>query len=134
MKKKIIMALTVAIALSLAITVYALNQTNLSSNHAADCCAKKDSCPMKDKSDNSADKKSCCDKDDCCKSGDSCPMKNGEKTEGKDSCPMMKKDAEKQTTSSVDMTNVTVASDGESCCQTGADCCKSGSCCKGKKS
>jgi len=136
MKKKVIMALTVVFALSLAITVYALNQTNISSNHtAADCCAKKDSCPMKDKQEANADKTSCCDKDDCCKSGDSCPMKtNGEKTDGKkDSCPM-KKDAEKQTTSSVDLTNVTVASDGESCCQTGADCCKGGSCCKGKKS
>jgi hypothetical protein len=137
MKKKIIMALTVVFALSLAITVYALNQTNVSSNRtAADCCAKKDSCPMKDKQAN-ADKKSCCDKDDCCCKGgaDSCPMKmNGEKTEGKDSCPMMKKDAEKQTTSSVDMTNVTVVADSENCCQTGADCCKGGSCCKGKKS
>lgn len=115
MKKKLIMALTVVFALSLAITVYALNQTNVSSNHTADCCAKKDSCPMKDKQAN-ADKKSCCDKDDCCKSGDSCPMKtNGEKTEGKDccckggdSCPM-KKDAEKQTVS-VNKQNATVVS------------------------
>ncbi len=135
MKKKLIMALTVMFALSLAITVFALNQTNVSSNRTADCCAKKDSCPMKDKQA-TADKKSCCDKDDCCcKGGDSCPMKmNGEKTEGKDSCPMMKKDAEKQTTSSVDMTNVTVVADSENCCQPGANCCQGGSCCQGKKS
>jgi hypothetical protein len=116
MKKKIFIALTALFALSFAITVFALNRTNVSSKRTADCCAKKDSCPMKDKQAN-ADKKSCCDKADCCKDGDSCPMK---------------KDAEKQTTASVDMTNVTVASSNDDCCQTGADCCKGGSCCKGK--
>jgi hypothetical protein len=138
MKKKVITALTVVFALCLAFTVYALNQNTVSPKTATDCCAKKDSCPMKDKQAN-AEKASCCDKDDCCK-GDSCPMKtNGEKTTGKDccckdgdSCPM-KKDAEKQT-ASIDMTNVTVASSTDDCCQPGADCCKSGSCCKGKHS
>jgi len=141
MKRKVITALTVVFALCLAFTVYALNNTNVSPKRTAgaDCCAKKDSCPMKDK-EAKADKTSCCDKDDCCCKGDSCPMKsNGEKTEGKDgcckdgSCPM-KKDTEKQTTASVDMTNVTVVSDVENCCQPGADCCKGGSCCKGKHS
>ncbi|HEY8561224.1 MAG TPA: hypothetical protein VIL74_12685 [Pyrinomonadaceae bacterium] len=141
MKRKIMIALTVVFALSLALTVYALNKTNVSPKRAAgtDCCAKKDSCPMKSGAGN-AEKASCCDKDDCCCKGDSCPMKmNGEKTEGKDccgkggdSCPMKNPD-EKQTTAGLDMTNVTVAS-GESCCQPGADCCKSGSCCKGKHS
>jgi hypothetical protein len=139
MKRKVITALTVVFALCLAFTVFALNKTNVSPKHTAgaDCCAKKDSCPMKDK-EAKGDKTSCCDKDDCCCKGDSCPMKmNGEKTEGKDccckggSCPI-KKDAEKKTTASVDMTNVTVVSDSENCCQPGADCCKGGSCCKGK--
>ena len=133
MKRKIMTALTVVFALCLAFTVIALNKTNVSPKRAAgaDCCAKKDSCPMKNK-EPQAEKASCCDK------SDSCPMKaDGEKTEGKDccskdgSCPMKKTD-EKQTTASVDMTNVTVVSDGENCCQSGADCCKGGSCCKGK--
>jgi hypothetical protein len=141
MKRKVITALTVVFALCLAFTVYALNSKNVSPKNTTgtDCCAKKDSCPMKDK-EAKADKASCCDKDDCCCKGDSCPMKsNGEKTEGKDccckggSCPM-KKDTEKQTTASVDMTNVTVVSDADNCCQPGADCCKGGSCCKGKHS
>lgn len=145
MKKKVITALTVVFALCLAFTVYAMNNTavapkivNKTDNKAA-CCAKKDSCSMKNKQAN-AEKASCCDKDDCCCKGDSCPVKmNGEKAEGKDccckgdSCPA-KKDAEKQTTAaSIDMTNVTVVADGESCCKPGADCCKTGSsCCKGK--
>ncbi len=100
------MAMTVVFALCLAITVFALNQSNVSPKDTADCCDKKDSCPMKDKQAKS-DKAACCDKADCCCKGDSCPMKmNGEKKsegkdcccKGKDSCPM-KKDAEKQTVS-----------------------------------
>ena len=139
MKKRIIIALTVVFALGLAMAVYALNQTHVSHKTSADCCAKKDSCPMK-KGDvtATADKASCCDKDDCCCKGGSCPMKmNGEKSEGKDccckdgSCPM-KKNAEKET-ASVDMKNVTVAGDGENCCGSGASCCDGGSCCKGKQ-
>ena len=134
MKRKVITALTVVFALCLALTVYALNKPSVSARTAADCCAKKDSCPMK-KGDAKAEKASCCDKDDCCCKGDSCPMKmDGEKSaEGKDccckggSCPM-KKSEEKQTTASIDMTNVTVASSSEDCCQPGADCCKGGSC------
>jgi len=118
MKKKIFAALTVMFALSLALTVYALNnQPNVAPKLAAkaDCCAKKDSCPMKDKQ-KSAEKSSCCDKSDCCCKGDACPMKaNGEKPEGKeccckggDSCPM-KKDADRQT-ASVDLKRMTAAS------------------------
>ena len=117
MKKKLIAALTVVFALSLALTVFALNKTNVAPQIAAktDCCAKKDFCPMKDKQ-KSAEKASCCEKDDCCCKGDSCPMKmNGEKTsEGKnccckggDSCPM-KKETEKQT-ARVKTENVTIA-------------------------
>lgn len=106
MKKKVITALTVVFALCLALTVYAFNGNGTITKTKADCCAKKDSCPMKNKENASAEKASCCDKDDCCCKGDSCPMKmNGEKmSEGKEccckggSCPM-KKDAEKQSAS-----------------------------------
>lgn len=138
MKKKVFAALTVVFALCLAITVYAFNQSS-NAKTSADCCAKKDSCPMKNKQAENAEKTSCCDQDDCCCKGGSCPMKMaGEKTsEGKEccsqggSCPM-KKEAEKQA-ATVDMTNVTVVTDGESCCKPGADCCQPGaSCCKGK--
>ncbi len=58
---------------------------------------------------------------------------NQSKTAG-DNCPMKSQTAEKQTTGEINMTNVTVAGDGEDCCQPGADCCKGGSCCKHKKS
>jgi len=87
MKKKVITALTVVFALCLAFTVYAFNGNNTTLKTKADCCAKKDSCPMKNKQAN-AEKASCCDKDDCCCKGDSCPMKmNGEKmSEGKNCC------------------------------------------------
>ena len=51
-----------------------------------------------------------------------------------DNCPMKTQTAEKQTTGEINMTNVTVAGDGDDCCQPGADCCKGGSCCKGKHS
>ena len=47
MKKKIIMALTVVFALCLAVTVFAFNQSNISTKTAADCCDKKDDCPLK---------------------------------------------------------------------------------------
>lgn len=113
MKKKIFAALTVMFALSLALTVYAINQSApVPTKTAADCCAKKDSCPMKNtKAENAA----CCDKADCCGKGESCPMRsNGEKTsEGKEccckggTCPM-KKESDKQT-ASVDQEIETVA-------------------------
>lgn len=94
MKKKIMVALTVVFAMSLAATIYAFNQTSTTtSTPKADCCAKKDSCPMK-KSENSEAKTSCCDKADCCCKGDNCPMKsNGENQTGEccgGSCPMNK--------------------------------------------
>ena len=119
MKKKVFSALTVVFALCLALTAYALNnEPNVSAETVktkANCCAKKDSCPMKDKQ-NAAEKAACCDKADCCCKGGACPMKsNGEKTEGKeccgkgnDSCPM-KKDAEKQSVS-VDRDKMTASS------------------------
>ena len=107
MKKKIFAALTVMFALSLALTVYAFNQKSpVSTKNAADFCAKKDSCPMKNKTAK-AENESCCDKADCCKS-DSCPMRaNGEKTsEDKECCCKggvcpMKKDAQKQSASTI---------------------------------
>lgn len=98
MKRKIMVALTVVFAMSLAATIYAFNQSSaISSTTKANCCAKKDSCPMK-KSENSEAKASCCDKADCCCKGDSCPMKsNGEAMNGENcgnccggSCPMKK--------------------------------------------
>jgi hypothetical protein len=116
MKKKIFAALTVMFALSLALTVYAINQSSpVAVKSAADNCAQKDSCPMKNKQAQS-ETATCCDRADCCcKNADSCPMRmNGEKTsEGKkncckgDVCPM-KKDAQKQTASAVSE-NETVA-------------------------
>ena len=113
MKKKIFAALTVVFALSLALTVYAFNQSSpVSRKTAADCCAKKDSCPMKNK-EAKTEKASCCDKADCCCKGDSCPMRaNGEKNpEGKEccckggACPMK---SDKQT-ASVQLKTETVA-------------------------
>ena len=105
MKKKIFIALTALFALSFAITIYAFNQTSAAPRAmtTADCCAKKDSCPMKNKQAN-AEKTSCCDIPDCCCKGDSCPMKmdGSNASEGKDccckggSCPM-KKSSEKET-------------------------------------
>ncbi len=116
MKKKIFAALTVMFALSLALTVYALNQSStISTKTAADCCAKKDVCPMKNK-EAKTENASCCDKPDCCCKADSCPMRmNGEKTsEAKEccckggTCPM-KKDAEKQTASAASKVETIVA-------------------------
>lgn len=124
MKQKIMTALTVVLAMFLALTVYAFNQSSekISVKTSANCCTKKDSCAMKDKQNNTAGK-SCCAKADCCQDGvckgdgckgdkcggdcqgDNCRMKNdgtngaGKKCcKGGDSCPV-KKDAEKQTTS-----------------------------------
>ena len=103
MKNRILVSLALVLTMCFVVTVYAYNGTSATTDKTkANCCADKDSCPMKSKDKNSADKASCCDKEDCCCKGDSCPMKsNGEKTEGKSdccggSCPM-KKDADKQT-------------------------------------
>ena len=110
MKNKIIIALTVLFALCLAATVFAFNQSNVSSKAAMDCCDKPDNCPLKNKAASTA-KADCCDK--------------------MDDCPLKKQNTEKQT-SEIDMKNVTVVTDGADCCQPGADCCKSGACCKHK--
>lgn len=111
MKKKIIIALTVVFALCLAVTVFALNKSNVSSKAAMDCCDKPDNCPMKSKSAATVAKADCCD--------------------NMDNCPLKKQNTEHQT-SEIDMKNVPVVTDGADCCQPGADCCKGGSCCKAK--
>lgn len=109
MKKKIILAISVMLVFGLAIAAFAYTkQTNNSNQAAMECCCKgKDSCPMKNKTENaSAEKKDCCDSPDCCcKGGDSCPMKN--KTE--------------KSSQTVETKNVTVASSEENCDK---PCCK----------
>lgn len=140
MKKRILFAISTLLVLGLAIAAFALSGNSVK-NSAMDCCANccaksGDSCPMKNKDKNASatEKASCCDKDDCCCKGDACPMmkKEGQSAEH-ENCPMMKKD-KKTASTTVEMKNVVVVSDGENCCGTGADCCKGGgsACCKGK--
>lgn len=109
MKKKIMLAVAAMLVLGLTIVAFAYNSsTKHNHDKAMECCCKgKDSCPMKNKSENaSAEKKDCCDSPDCCcKGGDSCPMKN--KTES--------------TAQTVDTKNVTVVSGEENCDK---PCCK----------
>ena len=135
MKKRILLVISVLMVLGLTIAAFAYNKTN-NENGAMDCCAKSDSCPMKNKNAQNAEaqaKDSCCDMPDCCCNGDSCPMKKqGENASANccgDSCPMKDKTSE---TASTKMSGVTIVH-GDSCCQPGADCCKGGACCKGKK-
>ncbi len=106
MKSKFLILLTAVFVLGLGVAVYAFNKTTDSGKTTAtSCCAKKDDCPLKNKSaQTTAENKSsdsCCDKADCCCKGDSCPMKaSGEK--GGDccanccggSCPMKNKQTE----------------------------------------
>lgn len=121
MKKRIIIAFTVLLALSLGVAVYALNNINHSHGAKMDCCQKSDNCPMKNKQAN-GEKTSCCDKDDCCCKGGNCPMKAKSENASMENCPMMKKSAENKEVSA-EMQNVTVVkSDGENCCN-GCDCC-----------
>jgi len=122
MKKRILLAFSAILILGLTIAVFAYNKTNSTNQATMDCCKKSDSCPMKSKNADVADKQnvSCCDKDDCCCKG------------GGDSCPMK----QKQTAQTTDMQikNITVVSDAENCCTKGADCCKDGgACCKNHK-
>ena len=117
MNKRILIAIATILVLGLSIAAFALTRTG-DTHNAMSCCG--DSCPMKSKDAKAGETASCCDKCDCC-GGDSCPMKaNGEKmnamhsASGKAaSCPMMK--AESATATTVDMKDVTVAKDGESC-------------------
>ena len=100
--KKFTFLFTALLVLGLVIGAFALSG-GAGAAKAGCCC--KDSCPLKSK-DKSAetDKQSCCcDGGSCCKDG-SCPMKSKDKTassdkgekkdccEGKESCPMKKKE------------------------------------------
>lgn len=54
------------------------------------------------------------------------------KAESPASCPMQKTQTA-YNAGDIDLSNVVVVGDADSCCQPGADCCKGGSCCKMKK-
>ena len=109
MKSKFLIALTAVFVLAFAAAVYAFNTTNNSDKTAASCCAKKDSCPLKDKNASASAEKdstaSCCDKTDCCCKSGACPIKaSGEKNSADccanccgGSCPMKNKQAETST-------------------------------------
>ena len=91
MKSKILIALTAVFVLAFAAAVYAFNATtNDAGKTAASCCAKKDSCPLKNKaSQTTAENHStegCCDKADCCCKTGACPMKAGGEKSGTDCC------------------------------------------------
>ncbi len=119
MKRKFILAFTVAALFALSIAAFAYSGTSLLSATAASCCCSGDSCPMKKKDGAKAEKMSCCDKCDCCKDGKckggSCPMnKKGDSahdgdhsgmqhnTEHKNcDCSCCKHDKEKKDTTSI---------------------------------
>jgi hypothetical protein len=128
MRKRILIALAALLVFGLAAVVFAVNQSQNHQSAASHCSMHK-----QDGSTVAEHKDSCCGMADCCKDG-KCSMGGSCCKKDKDSCPMKQKDA--QTTSSIDMTNVTVVGDGENCCQPGADCCKGGGACchKNKKS
>jgi hypothetical protein len=126
MRKRILTALAALLVFGLAAVVFAINQSQNHQQSAASHC----STHRENGSTVAKHEDSCCGMADCCKDGE-CSMGGACCKKDKDSCPMKQKDA----TASVDMTNVTVVGDGESCCRTGADCCKGGACChKNKKS
>ena len=93
MKKKILLALTAIMALSIGVAAFAYTNASNTKIAAASCCPKgdsdscpmkmnsdtktamnHDSCPMKMKDSSGTATASCCDNCDSCK-GDSCPMK-----------------------------------------------------------
>lgn len=113
MKRRILFVISTLLVLGLAIAAFAFGGKTETHKSAMDCCAKSDSCPMKNKETSSNDKASCCDKDDCCCKGGSCPMmKKEHQGANQESCPMMKEKAAK----SAEMQNVAVASDTNTCC------------------
>ena len=107
MKNKFLLALTAVFVLGLAMAVYAFNRTNNNPQASASCCAKSDSCPLKNKAagqttaenDSTA---SCCGNADCCCKSGACPMRaSGEKSAADccgnccgGSCPMKNKQTE----------------------------------------
>jgi hypothetical protein len=118
MKSRILIALTAVFVMAFGVAVYAFNTTtNDTGKTAASCCAKKDSCPMKNKDKQTTAEnhtsESCCDKADCCCKSGACPMKAGGEKTASDccgnccggSCPMKNKQAE----------TATVGTDKESC-------------------
>lgn len=126
MKKKLLTIISVVFVLGLATTLFALNQGNALAyfgvGSAHSCCAKKDSCPMKDHA--AMDKKGdCCNNCDCCKDGKCDMKKHGENAAGAahgdnckccgDSCPMKKKEGQ---TASAETAGTTTAVSSEDCC------------------
>ena len=101
MKKKFLTILSLVFVLAFAVAVYALNQTNKSVEKTASCCAKSDSCLLKDANAKTSQHKSvdsCCGNADCCCKGDSCPMKSSSENASDccdnccgGSCPMKEK-------------------------------------------
>ncbi len=127
MRKRILVVLSVMFVFGLFATVFALSGTNTSAEKT------EASCPMHKQTAETAagekNKDSCCGMTDCCKNG-KCSM-GGACCKDKDSCPM-KKSGETESAQTMDMSKVTVVSDGDNCCQPGADCCKGGACCHKK--
>ncbi len=78
MRKKIFLAVSMMMVLSIAALAFAYNQSTTASNVKMDCCKKSDSCPMKNKSAEGKTESCCDDANCCCKTGDSCPMKKGD--------------------------------------------------------
>lgn len=127
MRKRILVVLSVMLVFGLFATVFALS----GAKNAAE--KTEAGCPMHKQTSETASgenhKDSCCGMADCCKDG-KCSM-GGACCKDKDSCPM-KKSREGESAQTMDMSKVTVASSGDSCCHPGADCCKGGACCKKK--
>ncbi len=129
MRKRILIALSVMFVFGLFASAFALSRTNATGDKTAASC-----CPMhKQNSASTASTEkgdSCCGMADCCKDG-KCSM-GGDCCKDKDSCPM-KKNEEKQSAQTMDMSKVVVVtSGGDDCCKPGADCCKGGTCCHKK--
>jgi len=97
MKKKIILAVAAVMVMGLAIATVAYTRTSVSyASAAADCC-KGDKCPMKSKAAEAGETAPSCEHCDCCKHGsESCPMKKKSEASAEkmpDSCPMKKGEA-----------------------------------------
>lgn len=128
MKKKITIIFAALFVFALFGAIFALSGTS-----KADAEKSAASCPMHEKNTvASADKSqdSHCGMADCCRNGE-CAM-GGACCKDNDSCPL-KKSLENNSAETMDMSKVTVASDGDSCCQPGAACCQGGACCHHKK-
>ena len=78
MKKKILLVISIILALGLGVAAVAYQRATLNTQTTASCCCcSGDSCPMKANAA-TGDHESCCGDDCCCKDGgESCPMKKG---------------------------------------------------------